>query len=459
MFGGGEALACIMKILIVDDEENIQKTTALALKTMGHQTAAAFSGSQALRKLGEERIDAVFLDLRLGEEDGLQVFDRMREEGHDMPVIMFTAYSSIETAVEATRKGVFDYVPKPFVPEQIRQALKKLETTLSLKSRVELLESQVDEKSTVITFESKEPLVQQTYDIADKAARSDATMLILGPSGTGKSVLAQRIHKNSSRADKPFVTVHCPSLSKELLESELFGHIKGAFTGAVKETWGKVAAADQGTLFLDEIGDLSMEIQAKLLRLLQERAYERVGEVKTRKADTRIVAATNKDLQREVEAGRFREDLYYRLNVISLVMPSLSERQDDIVPISERYIEYYSKKLGKAPMKLSEAAHREFLRYPWPGNLRELSNVLERSVILANGDTIEPNVLPEDFHRNNDGRNSSGIKPGSMVTLEELESEHMLKIIEKAESLDKAAAILGIDSTTLYRKRKKMGLI
>lgn len=447
-----------MNILIVDDETNIQKLTSVALETMGHKPYSAYNGNQALKKLQSERIDAIFLDLRLGEESGLDVFERIRAEGSEQPVIMFTAYSSIETAVEATRKGVFDYVPKPFVPEQIRQALNKLETTLSLKSRVEQLESQVEEKASAITFESSEPLVQQTYAIADKAARSDATILILGPSGTGKSVLAQRIHEHSSRSKKTLVTVHCPSLSKELLESELFGHIKGAFTGAVKETWGKVAAADQGTLFLDEIGDLPMEIQAKLLRLLQERAYERVGEVKTRKADVRIVAATNKDLQEEVRAGKFREDLYYRLNVISLVMPSLSERQDDILSISERYLEFYSRKLGKPPMKLSEDAQREFLRYPWPGNLRELSNVLERSVILATGDTVDPSCLPNVFHQNAEGKNG-GIKPGSMVSIDELEQEHILKILDKVNSLDKAASILGIDTTTLYRKRKKMGLV
>ena len=447
-----------MNILIVDDETNIQKLTSVALETMGHQPFSAYNGNQALKKLQGERIDAIFLDLRLGEESGLDVYERFRAEGFEQPVIMFTAYSSIETAVEATRKGVFDYVPKPFVPEQIRQALQKLEKTLSLQSRVEQLESQVEEKSSAITFESSEPLVQQTYAIADKAAKSDATILILGPSGTGKSVLAQRIHDHSSRNKKPFVTVHCPSLSKELLESELFGHIKGAFTGAVKETWGKVAAADQGTLFLDEIGDLPMEIQAKLLRLLQERAYERVGEVKTRKADVRIVAATNKDLQDEVRAGKFREDLFYRLNVISLVMPSLGERQDDIIPISERYLEFYSRKLGKPAMRLSEEAQREFLRYPWPGNLRELHNVLERSVILATGETVDPSCLPNVFHQGTEGKNG-GIKPGSMVTIDELEKEHILKILEKADSLDKAASILGIDTTTLYRKRKKMGLV
>lgn len=450
-----------MKILIVDDESNIQKTTALSLKTMGHQSVSAFSGSQALRKLGEDRFDAVFLDLRLGEENGLEVYDEMRQQGFDMPVIMFTAYSSIETAIEATRKGVFDYVAKPFVPEQIRQALRKLEESRSLANKVEELETRLADKSPGIRFESQDPRMQQVYEVAAKAAKSDANILLLGPSGTGKTVLSRRIHEMSPRAGNPFVVVHCPSLSKELLESELFGHVKGSFTGAVKDTWGKVDAAEGGTLFLDEIADLPLEIQAKLLRLLQERLYERIGETKTRTADVRILAATNKDLQDEVKEGRFREDLFYRLNVIALQLPGLSERKGDLERLVSDYVDFYARKMGREVAKVEKDAMDAILAYNWPGNLRELNNVVERCLILCSGNTVTLADLPIEISGGKvESGGATGISGlGSDVTLQELEDEHIKRVLDRSESLEQAARTLGIDSATLYRKRKKLGLL
>ncbi len=450
-----------MKILIVDDESNIQKTTALALKTMGHQSVSAFSGSQALRKLGEDRFDAVFLDLRLGDENGLEVFDEMRAQGFDMPVIMFTAYSSIETAIDATRKGVFDYVAKPFVPEQIRQSLRKLQESRTLANKVSELESRLAEKSPGIRFDSKDPAMQKVYEIAEKAARSEANMLLLGPSGTGKTVLSRRIHEMSDRADHPFVVVHCPSLSKELLESELFGHLKGSFTGAIKDTWGKVDAAEGGTLFLDEIGDLPLEVQAKLLRLLQERLYERIGETKTRSADVRILAATNKNLQEEVKAGSFREDLFYRLNVIAIQMPSLADRKGDIVELVADYVAFYARKMGRENAKVDQSAMDAMLAYHWPGNLRELNNVVERCLILCSGNVVRVADLPSELRRASGqaGGVETMVAVGSDVTLQELEDEHIKRVVDRSESLEQAARSLGIDSATLYRKRKKMGLL
>ncbi len=451
-----------MNILIVDDETNIQKTTALALKTMGHKAISAYNGQQTLRKLGEERIDAVFLDLRLGEENGLDVFDQMRAEGYEMPVIMFTAYSSIETAVEATRKGVYDYVPKPFVPEQIRQALKKLEDNTRLAKKVQDLESRLSDTNSALVFESSEARMQDVFHTADKAAKSDANILLLGPSGTGKTVLARRIHEASGRAKGPFVVVHCPSLSKELLESELFGHVKGSFTGAVKDTWGKVEAADNGTLFLDEIGDLPFEIQSKLLRLLQDKQYERIGETKTRSANARILAATNKDLQQEVADGSFREDLYYRINVITLEVPSLSQRKADLPALIDCYLRLHSKKVGKAAIAMESKVKSAFLEYDWPGNLRELSNTIERCVILCSDDTIHLDDLPLGIlSQSNQGNplNDLNGSIGSQVTLQELEDAHIRRVLESSENLESAAETLGIDTATLYRKRKKLGLL
>ncbi len=450
-----------MKILIVDDEANIQKTTSLALKTMGHQSLSAYSGKQALRKLGEERIDAVFLDLRLGEENGLEVYEQMRAEGFDMPVIMFTAYSSIETAIEATRKGIYDYVPKPFVPEQIRQALKKLEDNTQLVNKVQDLESRLSDSDSALLFESSDAGMQGVYEVADKAAKSDANILLLGPSGTGKTVLARRIHDASERSQNPFVTVHCPSLSKELLESELFGHVKGSFTGAVKDTWGKVEAADDGTLFLDEIGDLPFEIQAKLLRLLQDRQYERIGETKTRTSNARIIAATNKDLQKEVEAGSFREDLFYRINVITLEIPGLALRKADLPALIDCYLQLHGKKVGKPKIEMEPEAKAAFLEYDWPGNLRELSNTIERCAILCTHQTISLSDLPPGIlTESSRGANGQSDKaPGGDATLQELEDEHIRLVLDRSDSLENAAQTLGIDTATLYRKRKKLGLI
>jgi NtrC-family two-component system response regulator AlgB len=294
-------------------------------------------------------------------------------------------------------------------------------------------------------------MVQKLFDTATKAAASAATLLLLGESGTGKSILARAIHRNSPRRDNAFVTVACPSLSRELLESELFGHVRGAFTGAVGETWGKVKAAEGGTLFLDEIGELPIEIQPKLLRLLQEREYERVGDSKPRKADVRVIAATNRRLEDLVKEGKFREDLYYRLNVITVELPPLRQRLLDLPVLAQEHLRFFVKQSGRPIKDFTSAAMAAMQRYPWPGNLRELRNVIERSVILSTGDKIDANDFPESLH---DTR-PAGAMIGNRISLDELERAHILRIIEVANSMDEAAQILGIDPATLYRKRKR----
>jgi len=444
-----------MRVLIVDDEATIRRTTVLAVKSMGHDPLEAPNGARALKLLEEEPCDVCFLDLKLATEDGLEVLAKLQKSFPELAVVMFTAYATIATAVEAMRRGAFDFIPKPFTPDQIRQVLDKIGKTRRLEKKVQQLESQLASESPASEFTSAEASVQRMLEIAFKAAETPATVLILGPSGTGKSVLARELHQRSAQREAPFVTVNCPSLSRELLESELFGHVKGAFTGAVSETFGKVAAADGGTLFLDEIGEMPLEIQPKLLRLLQEREYERVGEPRSRRANVRVIAATNRNLAEEVKAGRFREDLFYRLNVITLLLPGLRDRPNDLLAIVKNYLAFFSERLGRPSMSFSPEVLTAFTRYAWPGNLRELRNVVERAVILAKESVIQLDELPDEFRVKGDAR----IEVGARVTLEDLEAEHIKRVLTSSRNLDDAAKTLGIDPATLYRKRQKLGLV
>jgi two-component system, NtrC family, response regulator AlgB len=444
-----------MRILIVDDEPGIRKTTRIAIETAGHQAAEAPNSARALKALEEEPFDVAFVDLKLGTEDGLELLAKLLKAQPTLHVVMFTAYANIATAVEAMRRGAYDFVPKPFTPDQIRGILAKIEKTKALQTRVRSLESELASESPPLDLESAEPSAQQAIQIAFKAAETPANILILGPSGTGKSVLAREVHKRSAQRDAAFVTVNCPSLSRELLESDLFGHVKGSFTGAVSDTMGKVAAADGGTLFLDEIGEMPLEIQPKLLRLLQEREYERLGEAKVRRANVRVIAATNRSLADDVKAGKFREDLFYRLNVISVVMPGLRDRPADLVQLAENYRKFFAARLGKRVTAFAPEVLAAFQGYRWPGNLRELRNVIERAAILAADETIQLRDLPDEFR----SQPASGIAVGSRVTIDDLEAEHIRRVLAIARNLEEAARTLGIDPATLYRKRQKLGLL
>ncbi len=442
-----------MKILIVDDEKNIRNATSMAVKAEGHEADTADSGRIALLKLREEVYDLVFLDLRLGDEDGLAVLREIRRTSASLPVVVFTAYASVETAVAAMQAGASDYLGKPFTPEQLRHAIGRVDKSASLERRIESLEQDAAVSTPTARFESDDPRVAQVYDVLFRAARSPASVLILGESGTGKSLVARAVHDRSHLASGPFVTVSCPSLSRELLESELFGHLKGSFTGAVKDTWGKVAAARGGTLFLDEIGELPLEIQPKLLRLLQDREYERVGENKTHPASVRIIAATNRDLAACVAAGTFREDLYYRLNVISVTMPPLRQRPGDLLRLADHFLDFFSRQIGRKLGGFDASARERLLAHAWPGNVRELRNVIERSAILSNGENLTALDLGE--FKGDDQAGESGMMPGSLISIEKLEREHIERVLAITRSQEAASRILGIDPATLYRKRKK----
>ncbi|MBV8814334.1 MAG: sigma-54-dependent Fis family transcriptional regulator [Verrucomicrobia bacterium] len=443
-----------MRALIIDDEKAIRNSTVVAIRAEGHIADSADSKTVALLKLQEDAYDLVFLDLRLGSEDGLEVLEEIKRAFPQVQVVVFTAYASVASAVTAIQKGAFDYLEKPFTPENLRQILSRVEKQRKLESKIVELQREIDRQNPSLDFSSEDAPMKAALDILFKAAPTQAAILLLGEGGTGKSVLAKAIHDRSEARDAPFVTVSCPSLSRELLESELFGHVKGAFTGAIRDTWGKVAAAESGTLFLDEIGELPLEIQPKLLRLLQERQYERVGEHKIRVTNARIIAATNNDLKERVRAGSFREDLYYRLDVISVRIPPLRERAHDLERLAKSYLEFFGRQLARPRVRLSDSALKKLRVYLWPGNLRELRNTIERAVILAPDDVIGEEFLPE----NPPAAPDANIAVGSEISLEMLEEAHIRIILGRASSLDAAAKTLGIDPATLYRKRKRLNL-
>lgn len=443
-----------MHILLIEDDQSLRKSLRLALETMNHKVSEAINSLQAEEILGHRLFDVAFLDLRLGEENGLDLLPTLLRLAPGLSVVVVTAYATIETAVEAMRRGAFDYLPKPFTPNQLRVTLDRITRIRQLESHVEDLEAQVQSIVPEADLQTQEQSMRTALDVAFKAAPTEATLLLRGASGTGKGVLARAIHARSTRASGPFVTVNCPSLSAELLESELFGHVRGAFTGAVQDTFGKVAAADGGTLFLDEIGDLPLSLQPKLLRMLQEKRYERVGETRTRACDVRIIAATNRDLQRGVETGTFREDLLYRLNVIEVVLPALCERRKDIPRLAEHLLQFFARQSGKYPMQFSESARTALIKYPWPGNVRELRNAIERGVILAAEREVSVTDLPAQVGATSPDMQ---LELGGAVTLEQLEAEHIRRVLLKSATLEEGAAILGIDPSTLYRKRKRHG--
>ena len=443
-----------MRVLIVDDERSIRTSAAVAIQAAGHSAETADSGHIAILKLQEDAYDLAFLDLRLGDQDGLEVLEQIKRQHSKLPVVVFTAYASVASAVAAMQKGAFDYLEKPFTPEQLRQIMARVEKQRRLESRIDDLQQQINLQNPSIELRSSDPRMTRTLDVLFRAAPTQAAILLLGESGTGKSILAREVHQRSNSKEGPFVTVSCPSLSRELLESELFGHVKGAFTGAVRDTWGKVAGADSGTLFLDEIGELPLEIQPKLLRMLQERQYERLGESKIRTTNTRIIAATNKDLKDCVRKGTFREDLYYRLDVISVVIPPLRERLEDLDSLAVAFLEFFGRQLGRNALSFSAAAMQRIRSHPWRGNIRELRNSVERAVILSQTDEIGEDFLPDSIL---DGQDTEA-SVGADFTLDQLEAAHIRKILGRAPSLDSAAKTLGIDPATLYRKRKRMQL-
>ena len=452
-----------MDFLVIDDDKTFRDATCFLIDDQGHYAEGAESGDVGIGQLKDEKYDAVLLDVHLGKENGLDVLVQIQKLKPDLPVVMFTADGNVKMAVEAMRRGAVDFLEKPFRQEQFLAVVGRLNRLRQMGQKIERLQQEVAEtKSQNLEpiFDFSTPKMCEVMDVLMRTAKTPASVLILGESGTGKSVAARAVHQNSHLSEKPFVTVSCPSLSKELLESDLFGHVKGAFTGAIRDHWGKVKSAEGGTLFLDEIGDLPMEIQPKLLRLLQEREYERLGENVTRLADVRVIAATNRDLKQRVADGLFREDLYFRLNVITVEMPPLRERPEDLYRFTDHYLKFFADQCGRKLDGLSDDAKSCIGGYRWPGNLRELRNSIERAVIMSRENRLQPIDFPTELRTrvslSDAATNDAHV--GSHITLEKLEELHIRRILENAPSLVDAATVLGIDQATLYRKRKKIGL-
>ena len=442
-----------LNILIVDDEINIRKTLSICLETEGHSVITVSNFEDALSEASRRSFDAAFVDLRLGTANGLDLISPLLTATPWIKIVVITAYASIDTAVEAMKRGATDYIPKPFTPAQVKLAVHKVFEVRTLEQKVVALREDLGRSHLDADFSSGSSAMKRAIALARQAASSDATILLRGESGTGKSVLAKSIHAWSKRAAMPFSVLSCPSLSPELLESELFGHVRGAFTGAIRDNPGRISSCNGGTLLLDEIGDLPLSLQPKLLRFVQEKEYERIGDYTTRHADVRIIAATNIDLEKSVREGRFREDLYYRINVIQVEIPPLRERPDDVIALAERLLVFFGRSCHRMSLGFTDEAIHLLRHYSWPGNVRELRNVIERAVILCQTDRIGVNHFPENLRTMD-----TSVRIGDPIPLDKIEEEHIRRVLAATQSLQEAADILGIDQATLWRRRKQYGI-
>ncbi|WP_319406930.1 sigma-54 dependent transcriptional regulator [uncultured Desulfosarcina sp.] len=451
-------------ILIVDDEKNYTLILSAILEDEGFETLTANSGPEALETLSQSDVDLVVTDMKMPIMDGIDLLENIKEKDADLPVIMMTAHGTVEKAVEAMQKGAYNYILKPFDNERLVLYVNKAISMYRVVKENRQLRRAVEGRYSFHNIIGKSKAMQDVFHLIRKVAPAMATVLIEGASGTGKELVANALHFNSPRKNKPFVAVNCSALAETLLESELFGHEKGAFTGAVSMKKGRFEIADGGTLFLDEIGELSLALQVKLLRVLQERVIERVGGVKPIPVNIRLIAATNKSLKEEVAKGNFREDLFYRLNVVSVTLPSLRERLEDVRPLVGHFIAKYSgeRNMGLPVTGIDRDVERLFYEYDWPGNVRELENVIERAVVMSPGEIIQVSDLPKDFIDNaHSTLHIDGIPIDANLydTLVLVEKNMILRALKKANYVQAHAAdLLGIGKSGLNQKIKKYKL-
>lgn len=442
------------KALIIDDDKNILTTLQICLEDMGMETLTAGTGGKGLEIFNRIKPDIVLLDLKLPDLDGLKVLKKIIGSKIKTYVIIITAHAAIDTAVKAIKMGAFDYLPKPFTPVQITHLVKMITRVHSLESEVETLKDKLKGIIQEGDFITRNRNMRNILKTARQVADSNAGVLISGESGTGKGVLASLIHAWSPRNEGPFITVDCAALQENLLESDLFGHVKGAFTGAIRDKTGKLELTDGGTLFLDEVSEMSPAIQAKFLHFLQHREFERLGDTKNILVDVRVITATNKDLEELVRDNLFRQDLFFRLNVIELYMPPLRERTEDIRLIAEHYLKKFAGDNDKTINGITDKAMQALQSYSWPGNIRELINVIERGTILSHHNMLTQEDLPPHILNYKLGEPSTG----KIQTLSEAEKMHIKEALLHTASIEEAARVLGIDPATLWRKRKKYQL-
>ncbi|MFN4131856.1 MAG: sigma-54-dependent transcriptional regulator [Caldimicrobium sp.] len=440
-------------LLIVDDEVDILNVLKFLLEKEGYRVDTAINGEEALSKIKKKSYDIVLTDLRMPGIDGMELLERIKEEASETDVVIMTAYASIDSAVTAIKKGASDYIVKPFINEDVKMRIKRILEHRKLQREVEVLKQQLSQRVKGEIYFGTSPQMQEILKILEKVIPTKAPILILGESGTGKGVLAEFIHSNSPRKDNPFISINCSAIPENLLESELFGYKKGAFTGAVSDKKGLLELAHKGTLFLDEIGDMPMNLQAKLLKFLELGEFIPLGDTSKKQVDVRIIAATNKNIEELIKAGLFREDLYYRLNLIEIKIPPLRERKEDIPALIYFFIDKFNKEHGKNIKGITNEALLSLINYSWPGNIRELKNIIERASILAQGPYITLAEIPERI------KGSKTIEEKTKTlkeAIEEFEKNYLLNTLrEFSYNKEKVAEALGIDLATLYRKLKK----
>jgi DNA-binding NtrC family response regulator len=449
------------RILVADDHDALRRGLALALSTAGHEVEEAANGNAALERLHESYFDVVVSDLKMGGSDGLDVLRTTKSLHPTVSVILMTAFGSVTTAVEAMKHGAFDYVQKPFEIEEMEVKIEKALELKRLRHELDYLRNERQESYEFEKIVGGSEALQRVLSVVRKVAKSNSTVLIHGETGTGKELIAGAIHHNSLRASRNFVKVNCAALQENLLESELFGHEKGAFTGADRQRIGRFEQADGGTLFLDEIGDMSPSTQAKILRVLQEHEFERLGGTRTIRVDVRLIAATNRDLPAMVAAQGFREDLYYRLNVVSIETPPLRERKEDILPLALSFLRRFGNDLKKRLDGLEPDAQKLLMRYNWPGNIRELENAIERAALLADSPMVKADDLRlGDFQGSTGGKESPVVRiPPTGIALEDIERQALTEALKMANWVQKDAAdLLNISPRVMNYKIKTLGI-
>ncbi len=447
------------KILVVDDEESHRLMLEAVLTAEGYEIFQADSGKKAISSVENQFVDVILMDIRMSQIGGIEALKRIKQISPGIPIIIMTAYASVSTAVDALKSGAFDYLTKPLDIEELKMLILKALRYNQLEKEDLYLKGRTDDPFDFSNIIGRSPAMQKLYEIVSLVAPTDATVLITGKSGTGKELIANAVHQNSKRKDKPFIKVNCAALPETLLESELFGHEKGAFTGATTSRPGRFQAAHTGTIFLDEISAMPTATQPKLLRVLQEGEVDPLGSSRTIKVDTRVVAATNQNPTKEIEKGHLREDLFYRLNVVNIDIPSLAERQEDIPLLTDFFLKKFAEKNQKLIKGLTPKAMDFLMRYDWPGNIRELENTIERAVILARGEMITPEEFPESLHAAEAAAGEKLMNLPAGKSLKEIEKEMILRTLkDTGGNRTRTAEILGISRRTLQLKLKEYGV-